>query len=317
MISRRIIRIKVLQILYAYYSSPEKSINNSEKELLFGIQKTYDLYHYIISLVLEVVKFAEEKIEIRMNKFQPTEEDLNPNKKFINNRLIWQLKENKKLNLYLEQKKLNWADNPELVKELYERLVESDFYKEYMADGESSYTNDRRLVEKIFNKIILTCEELYQVLEEQSIYWNDDLEFVILMIVKSFKKFNERSDESQRLMPIFKDEEDRQFLKDLFRKSILNHQELRGLVDHHSRNWDLDRIAFVDILIMQLALAEFLYFPSIPTKVSMNEYIEISKFYSTEKSRNFINGILDKALKDLKEAGKVKKTGRGLIGETK
>ncbi len=315
MISRRIIRIKVLQTLYAYYSSPEKSINNSEKELLLGIQKTFELYHYILDLSLEIVKFAEEKINMRLKKFRPTEEELNPNKKFINNRLVWQLKENKKLNLYIEQKKLTWVDHPELISELYKRMVESDFYNAYMASKESSYSEDKKFMEKLFNKVILTCEELYEILEEKSIYWNDDIEFVISMIVKTFKRFSESSDSSQELMPLFKDEEDRQFMIDLFRKSIINHKELRDLIDLHSRNWELDRIAFMDILIMQLALCEFLEFPSIPTKVSMNEYIEISKYYSTDKSRNFINGILDKGLKDLKKDGKISKAGRGLVGE--
>ena len=145
MISRRIIRIKVLQTLYAYYSSPEKSINNSEKELLLGIQKTFELYHYILDLSLEIVKFAEEKINMRLKKFRPTEEELNPNKKFINNRLVWQLKENRKLNLYLEQKKLTWVDHPELIAELYKRLVESDFYKAYLASKESSYSEDKKI----------------------------------------------------------------------------------------------------------------------------------------------------------------------------
>ena len=207
MISRRIIRIKVLQILYAYYSSPEKSINNSEKELLLGIQKTFDLYHYILDLSLEIVKFAEDKIEIRLNKFRPTAEELNPNKKFINNRLVWQLKENRKLNIYLDQKKLNWSENPDLIKELYTRLVEADFYKEYMKSKTSTYEEDKRFMEKLFNKVILSCEELYQVLEELSIYWNDDIEFVISMIIKTFKKFTESSDSEQRLMPLFKDED--------------------------------------------------------------------------------------------------------------
>ena len=153
------------------------------------------------------------------------------------------------------------------------------------------------------------------MLEEQSIYWNDDIEYTISMISKSLKRFREDSDGQQPLMPLFKDDEDRDFAKGLFRKAIINHDEIRGLIDVHSRNWDLDRIAFVDTIIMQLAITEFLYFPTIPTKVTLNEYIEITKYYSTEKSRSFINGILDKTLKDLKKSDKVKKSGRGLIGE--
>jgi len=194
-------------------------------------------------------------------------------------------------------------------------MTESDTYESYMESEESSFQDDRKFIEKLFNKIILVSEDLYQVLEEQSIYWNDDVEFVISMIIKTIKKFNEFSSSDQSLMPLFKDLEDREFTKQLIRKAIINHDELRELIKEHSKNWDVDRIAFMDVLIMQLAITEFLYFPSIPTKVSMNEYIELSKFYSTEKSRNFINGILDKTLKDLKKEGKINKMGRGLIGE--
>ncbi|HKI88089.1 MAG TPA: transcription antitermination factor NusB [Draconibacterium sp.] len=316
MISRRIIRTKVLQVLYAYYTSPEKSISNTEKELFFCIQKSYDLYHYLMALVLEIADYAENRIEIRRNKHQPTHEDIHPNTKFISNLVIQQLRSNKQLNTYLNQRKLSWVNDPELIKELYLFMIESDFYEEYMTNKTSSYMNDRKFIEKLFNKIILVAEDLYIVLEEQSIYWNDDVEFVISMIVKTLKKFNEYSDSDQRLMPMYKDQEDREYAKDLIRKSIVNHNELQELIKEHSKNWDVDRIAFMDTLIMQLAITEFLFFPSIPTKVSLNEYIELSKYYSTEKSRNFINGILDKTLKDLKRLGKINKLGRGLIGES-
>lgn len=315
MISRRIIRTKVLQVLYAYYSSDEKSINNTEKELFFCIQKAYDLYFYLFALTTEIADYAENRIEIKRKKHHPTHEDLNPNTKFVSNQLIQQLRNNRTLNAYIDQKKLSWKDHPELIKELYLLMVETEEYQAYMADPTRSYLDDRKFIEKLFNKTILLSESLYTELEEQSIYWNDDVEFVISMIVKSLKRFNELSDSEQSLMPMFKDNEDRDFAKDLVRKSILNHDELRTLIKEHSRNWDVDRIAFMDILIMQLAITEFLYFPTIPTKVSLNEYIELSKFYSTEKSRNFINGILDKTLKDLKRTEKVNKEGRGLIGE--
>ena len=315
MISRRIIRTKVLQVLYAYYSSEEKSINNTEKELLFCIHKAYDLYHYLFALVIEIADYAENRIEIKKNKHQPSYDDLNPNTKFITNLVIGQLRNNRQLNAYIDQKKLSWKDNPELIKELYLLMTDSEMYEAYMADPVRSYHDDRKFIEKLFNKIILLSEDLYLVLEEKSIYWNDDVDFVISMIVKTLKRFNELSDADQKLMPMFKDQEDRDFTKDLLRKAIINHDELRELIKEHSKNWDVDRIAFMDILIMQLAITEFLYFPSIPTKVSLNEYIELSKYYSTEKSRNFINGILDKTLKDLKRSDKIVKTGRGLIGE--
>jgi N utilization substance protein B len=316
MISRRIIRTKVLQVLYAYYSSEEKSINNTEKELFFSIQKSYDLYHYLFTLVLEIANYAENRIEIRRNKHQPTHEDLHPNTKFISNHLLQQLRENRQLKTYTEQKKLGWGNYPELIKDLYLFMEESDFYIEYMEDPTRSYVDDRKFIDKLFNKIILVAEDLYLVLEEQSIYWNDDMEFIVSMISKTLKKFNEYSGSDTRLMPMFKDEEDREFAKNLIRKSIINHDELQSMIKEHSKNWDVERIAFMDILIMQLAITEFLYFPSIPTKVTLNEYIELSKYYSTEKSRNFINGILDKTLKDLKNLGKVNKAGRGLVGES-
>ncbi len=316
MISRRIIRTKVLQVLYAYYSSEEKSINNTEKELFFCIHKTYDLYHYLFALVIEIADYAENRIEIKKNKHQPTHDDLHPNTKFVSNLFIHQLRENRQLNAYLKQTKLSWVNHPELIKELYLIMIESEIYVSYLNSEIRSYQEDRKFIEKIFNKIFLVSEELYEVLEEQSIYWNDDIEFVISVIVKTMKRFNEYSDSDQRLMPLYKDDEDRDFAKNLLRKSIINHDELHGLIKVHSSNWDVERIAFMDILMMQLAITEFLHFPSIPTKVTMNEYIELSKFYSTEKSRNFINGILDKTLKDLKNEGKIIKTGRGLVGES-
>jgi len=315
MISRRIIRIKVLQILYAFFTSPETSINNTEKELFFSLQKTYDLYHYLMALVIEIQKFAQDRIDLGLKKHRPTSADLSPNTRFVNNLLIHQLKNNISLNKYLETSKLSWVDQEELIRKLYFEMVDQDFYKEYMATANCSYSDDRNMVEDIFKYVILENEEVESLLEDQSIYWNDDMDFVVSMILKTFKKFKEYSDERQALLPMYKDDEDRQFAKDLYRKVVLNHADNVVLIKQHTVNWDIERIAFIDNLILELALTEFLYFPSIPTKVTMNEYIELSKYYSTEKSRNFINGILDKALKDLKKANKILKAGRGLIGE--
>ena len=315
MISRRIIRIKVLQILYAFFTTPDTSINNTEKELFFSLQKTFDLYHYLMSLVIEIEKFAEERIEIGKKKHRPTSADLSPNTRFVNNQLIAQLKNNIPLNKYLETSKLSWIDQEDLIRKLYLSLIEQDYYIEYMEAAQNSYADDRKVVEDIFKYLILNNEDIESLLEEQSIYWNDDLDFVVSMILKTFKKFKEFSDERQALLPMFKDDEDRQFAKDLYRKVVLNHSDNEVLIKQHTVNWDIERIAYIDNLILELALTEFLYFPSIPTKVTMNEYIELSKYYSTEKSRNFINGILDKALKDLKKTDKIHKAGRGLIGE--
>lgn len=302
-------------MLYAYYSSEEKSISKTEKDLFFCIDKSYDLYHYLMALVVEIADYAENRIEIKKNKLQPTEEDLHPNTKFISNQVIQQLRSNNQLNKYIDQRKLSWKDNEGLIKDLFLMMSEWEMYQNYMADENRSFVEDRKFIEKLFSKIILISEDLYVILEEQSIFWNDDVEFVISMIVKTIKQFNELTDPNHALMPLYKDQEDYDYAKNLVRRSIINHDELRELINDHAQNWDMERIAFMDILIMQLAITEFLYFPSIPTKVSMNEYIELSKYYSTEKSRNFINGILDKTLKDLKKDGKINKVGRGLIGE--
>jgi len=315
MISRRIIRSKVLQILYAFFTSPETSINATEKELFFSLQKTFDLYHYLMALVVEIEKFAEERIDIGKKKHRPTSAELSPNTRFVDNRLIQQLKSNISLNKYIQSAKLSWDNENDLIRKLYFLLTEQDFFKAYMEAPQNGYAEDRDLVEDMLKYIILGNEDIEYLLEEQSIYWNDDMDFVVSMILKTFKKFKEFSDERQALLPMYKDEEDLQFAKDLYRKVVLNHKDNEELIKQHTTNWDIERIAFIDNLILELALTEFLYFPSIPTKVTLNEYIELSKYYSTEKSRNFINGILDKALKDLKKADKIKKAGRGLIGE--
>jgi N utilization substance protein B len=316
MISRRTIRIKVLQILYAYYSSPEKSLNISEKELRFALTKTYDLYHYLLALVIELADFAQRRIESNKARHVTQYEDLHPNTRFVENTMIHLLRNNRRLQAYLRKSKPSWVNHPELTRDLYTFLTETEFFREYMSLNSSSFFEDRKFIEKIFQSIILISEDLYLILEEESIYWNDDMDLVVAMILKTLKGFTEQSDENQPLLAMFTDAEDEQFSKELFRKAVINHDELRQSIDLYASNWDIERIAFMDILIMQLALAEFLYFPSIPTKVSLNEYIELSKYYSTDKSRNFINGILDKALKEMKLEGKVLKTGRGLIGET-
>jgi len=315
MISRRIIRIKVMQSLYAFHSSPDQTINLAEKELFFSINKSYDLYHLLLQLLVEIRDFAQSRIEQNLNKKIPSSQDLNPNQKFVKNEILIKIAENKALLKYLEQSKQSWINNPELIRKLYNELTESEVYIKYMDSDVSSFTEDRNLIEYFLTDILPLSDDLYLLLEEQSIYWNDDVEFVVSMIIKTLKKFKQSTDSSRNLLPLFKDEEDIDFTKTLFRKSILNSAEYREIIKKHLRNWDLDRVAFIDVLIMEMALCEFINFPSIPSKVSLNEYIDLARFYSTEKSRTFINGILDKILKSLKDEGKISKTGRGLIGE--
>ncbi len=313
MISRRIIRTKVLQIIYAHVSSSEKTITQSETELHFSIKKTYDLYHLLFAILVEFSDFANERIEARKLKNLPTADDLNPNLKFVNNRLIAKLKENKGLNDYLKSNKLNWAMYPDLIRSLFISLEESEIYTEYINSPTDNFQTDRQFCEDIFSIILVNSESMLAELEEQSIYWNDDLDFTISMVIKTIKKFKSEDDNNEYLMSLYKDEEDQEFTATLFRKAVLNNIENRKIIETYTKNWDVDRVAIMDILIMQLALTELTEFPSIPIKVTLNEYIELAKYYSTTKSSTFINGVLDRITKDFKEAGEIIKTGRGLL----
>lgn len=315
MISRRLLRTKTLQICYAYLKSEGQTINQAEKELFFSIQKSYDLYHYLLLLMIDVVDYAESRIELAKNKRMPTYEDLNPNTKFIDNRLIKALRENEDLKKYLNDQKLSWTNYPELIKGLYNEIRESEFYKKYMESTTRGFNEDKKFIIELYSKIVIVYEPLYQNLEEQSIFWNDDVEFVVGMIVKSLRAFKASDNQNVKLMPLFKNEEDRDFVKRLFRKAVLNHKENEELISKFIKNWDVERVAFMDIVVMSLAITEMIEFSEIPVKVSLDEYIEISKYYSTQKSNVFINGILDKTVEHLKQEGKIKKIGRGLIGE--
>jgi N utilization substance protein B len=315
MISRRILRIKILQLLYAYFQSAESSLNKYEKELFFSIQKTYDLYHYLLLLIIEIADYTNSRIEIARLKKIPTREDLHPNTKFVDNLIIHQLRSNKSLNQYLNTTRLSWVNAPELIKKLHNRIRMADYFKEYMEDAKRSYDLDKKLIIDIYTNEIMNSESLYQTLEEQSIYWNDEIEFVISMIAKTLKGFQEKDNENATLMPLFKNNDDNEFARDLFRKVILHKEEFGKLVESYTENWDVERIAFMDLLILEMAITEAIVFPSIPTRVTINEYLEIAKFYSTEKSSVFINGLLDKIFKHLKNEKKIVKMGRGLIGE--
>ena len=315
MISRRILRIKILQLLYAYYKTSGSSINKAEKELFFSIQKTYDLYHYLLLLIIDIADYSLSRIDIAKNKKIPTWEDLHPNTKFVDNILILQLRNNKQLNEYLKNNKLSWVNYPELIRNLFNNIKESEHYKEYMNNKYRSYEEDKKLISDIYIKDIAAFGPLYQNLEEQSIYWNDEVEFVISIILRTIKSFKEEGDENGIIPPLFKNDEDIKFAKRLFRKAILNKEEYRKLIEQYAKNWEIERIAFIDILILQTAIAEVIEFTSIPTKVTFNEYLEIAKFYSTDKSSIFINGLLDKIVSHLKDNNMIKKSGRGLVGE--
>jgi N utilization substance protein B len=305
-----------MQALYAYYKNDgAASMNDIEKELFFSVNKTYDLYHYLVLLILDVSDYAQKRIEIAQNKKLPSKEDLNPNRRFVDNQLINQLRVNNELLHYLETKKLSWINHPELVKSVYDTLVDSEDYKEYMAEEDATYQSDKNFLTKVYKNIVANSEQLFVILEEQSIFWNDEVEFVIGAIIKTIKKFKSTEAENAELMPLYKNDEDKEFTKILFRKSIVNREEYQALIEKFSKNWDFERIAFIDILLIEMAIAEVKEFSSIPVKVTFNEYIELSKFYSTKRSNIFINGILDKIFEHLKSTNQIVKQGRGLIGE--
>lgn len=312
MLSRRLLRIKTVKALYAHFKSESDSLIVSEKNLVTSVDKTYDLYHQMLWLIVEVKRYAENRIELGKRKKLPTREDLNPNTKFIDNLLVWQVETSEKLTSYLEKKSLGWVRYPELIKNLYNSLVESDYYKAYMENPERSYKEDAKLVEDFYVNEVEDNEMVEDVLEEQSILWSDDLGFALILAVRTI----ESSRKGQKDLPIlskYKNEDDREFYKELFRKTVVNYDEYQGYIDRFTQNWDVERIAFMDNIIMAAAIAEVLAFDSIPVKVTLDEYIEISKFYSTKGSSHFINGVLDKVIGVLKEEGRINKVGRGLL----
>ncbi|MFO8002497.1 MAG: transcription antitermination factor NusB [Marinilabilia sp.] len=305
MLSRRLLRVKVMQTVYGHFRGGNATIQQTEKELFHSISKSYELYHLLLLLILDVRDFAEKRIDMGLSKKRPTEQELNPNRKFINNKVLLQLRENKQLLKYIETTGLSWKNNEQYIKDIYGVITGSELYQQYMVSEEDSYDADRKFAAKLFEKVIGQHLPLYALFEEQSIYWNDEAEFVVSIVVKTLKEFEEEKGEDQPLQNEFKDEEDREFVKTLFRKAVVNNEDYHNLIRKFSRNWDLERVAYLDIVLMQIAIAEVMEFSKIPVKVSLNEYIEIAKHYSTPKSGTFINGILDKVIDHLKKEDQI------------
>ena len=307
MINRVLIRLKIIQIVYAYYQNGSKNLDSAEKELFFSLSKAYDLYNYLLMLIIALTNYAQKRIDAAKAKLSPSTEDLYPNMKFVENKFAAQLAVNIQLDEFITNQKKTWDNNQDFIKELYDKIMTSDIYKEYMTSGETSYDTDRELWRKLYKTFIFSNESLDQLLEEQSLYWNDDKEIVDTFVLKTIKRFDEKQGANQDLLPEFKDEEDKEFARRLFRRTILNEEYYRHLISENVKNWNIDRVAFMDVIIMQCALAEILSFPNIPVSVSLNEYVEIAKLYSTPKSGSFINGTLDGIVNHLKKDGKLTK----------
>ena len=307
MINRVLIRLKIIQIVYAYYQNGSKNLDSAEKELFFSLSKAYDLYNYLLMLMVALTTYAQKRIDAAKSKLAPTAEELYPNMKFVENKFVSQLEVNKQLLDFVANQKRSWTNDEDFIKGLYDKIIVSDIYKEYMASSDKSYEVDRELWRKLYKAFVFNNDSLDQVLEDQSLYWNDDKEIVDTFVLKTIKRFDEKNGANQPLLPEFKDDEDQEFARRLFRRTILNADYYRHLISENTKNWDLDRVAFMDVIIMQTALAEILSFPNIPVSVSLNEYVEIAKLYSTAKSGSFINGTLDGIVNQLKKEGKLAK----------
>lgn len=307
MINRVLIRLKVIQVIYAYYQNGGKNLEAAEKELFYSLSKAYDLYKYLLLLMIEVTQFADRRIDNRRHKLRPTAEDLNPNTRFIDNAFMAQLMQNVQLEEFRANQKRTWDDEGDFVKHLFERIEETKAYQEYMAKDTLSYEDDRELWRKLYRSTIAQNQEIDEILEEQSLYWNDDKAIVDTFVLKTIKRFEPENGSGQELMPEYKDDEDKEYARKLLRTAIVNADAYRKLMVDNAKNWDMERFAFMDILIMQVALAEIMSFPPIPVSVSLNEYVEIAKMYSTPKSGGFINGMLDNIVSQLRGENKLNK----------
>ncbi|WP_029904552.1 transcription antitermination factor NusB [Prevotella sp. 10(H)] len=305
MINRVLIRIRVVQILFSCSHSETTDLRKAENELLFSLQKSYDLYFYFLSLLVELTEAYAHKVDNRRSKLLPTEEDIKPNTKLLSNKFITQLQDNPQLKKYLSDRPFSWHDHEAFIRKMLETILSSDTYKDYLANGSESYEDDREFWRKVFKHIICNEEDLYNLLEDESLYWNDDIEIIESFVIKTIKRFEEEKGTEQELLPMFKDETDREFAVKLLRESLWSGKEYRELIDKYTQNWESERIALMDMVIMQIAISEIMNFPSIPVSVTLNEYIDIAKSYSTAKSASFINGILDAIVKELKESNKI------------
>ena len=307
MINRELIRIKIVQLTYAYYQNGNRNMDNAEKELLFSLAKAYDLYNYLLALIVSVTQEERHRVEIAANRANREGTEA-PSNRFVNNKFAVQLEENKQLNLFMESQKRRWEDDMEAVRKLCDQIEQSTIYQEYMASDDDSYEADREVWRKIYRILIQENPDLDAVLEEKSLYWNDDKEVVDTFVIKTIKRFDPANGADQELLPEYRDEEDRDFALKLFRSTILNADDYQRYMSESSRNWDFSRLAYMDVVIMQIAIAEMLTFPNIPVTVTINEYVDLAKLYSTPRSGGYINGMLDTIARHLIQTGKMMKT---------
>lgn len=306
MINRKLIRVKIVQLTYAYYQNGHHNMDTAEKELLFSLSKAYDLYNYLLGLIVAITQVERRRVDIATRRAE-REGTETPSQRFAFNKFATQLEENKQLNLFMEDKKMSWENDVEAVRKLCDQIEQSPLYQEYMMSDAEDYETDRELWRRIYRTLIQGNEDLDAILEEKSLYWNDDKEIVDTFVLKTIKRFDPANKADQELLPEYDDTEDREYALKLFRSTILNADTYQRYMSETSRNWNFSRLAYMDVVLMQIAIAEMLTFPNIPISVTINEYVDLAKLYSTPKSGGYINGMLDAIARHLVDTGRLLK----------
>lgn len=306
MINRKLIRVKIVQLTYAYYQNGHHNMDTAEKELLFSLSKAYDLYNYLLGLIVAITQEERRRVDIATRRAE-REGTETPSQRFAFNKFATQLEENKQLNLFMEDKKMSWENDVEAVRKLCDQIEQSPLYQEYMMSDAEDYETDRELWRRIYRTLIQGNEDLDAILEEKSLYWNDDKEIVDTFVLKAIKRFDPANKADQELLPEYDDTEDREYALKLFRSTILNADTYQRYMSETSRNWNFSRLAYMDVVLMQIAIAEMLTFPNIPISVTINEYVDLAKLYSTPKSGGYINGMLDAIARHLVDTGRLLK----------
>lgn len=302
-----------MQALYAFFQSKSDDLAKGERELFRSIEKVHELYFYLLLLITELADFAQTAGETE--KYFPTQED-KALAKFYENKVIFQLKSNSYFINEIKEKRISWKNDIDLVKKLFLEIKKSEYFKKYIHTSDNSYQADKDFLLHLFQHFIAESAALQNFLEEKNIYWCDNEDWTYSVVIKTIKVMEENSG-SKFLLPLYKNEDDdKYFVKELFCMTILHNEEYEKLIGVKTKNWEVDRIAFLDIILMKMNLAEIMTFPSIPIKVSINEYLDIAKEFSTYKSSIFINGVIDKLVIEMKQDGKIQKRGRGLIEES-
>ena len=308
MINRELIRLKVVQLVYADYKNEGKSVDDAMKELVFSLSKAYDLYHYLLLLITEITDYGRRRYDSLNERLKAIDSEDTSKARFVNNRFAALLAENKQLYDFFEKPETHkWLEQEGLVKKLYKQISESKLYEDYMASPEDSFETDREFWRKAYKQFICNNEDVESVLEEWSLYWNDDKDVVDTFVLKTIKRITENDDKNQPLLPAYSADEDREFAGRLFEAALIHRDEYENLIRYASRNWDFERIAVMDVVIMICALAEIFTFPAIPVSITLNEYIELAKVYSSPRSAGFVNGLLDHIVKRLRTEGRISK----------